>query len=266
MSAAESFAGHGPGDVRGRGVGAERLGRDLRGDEPGHGRGHRRRSRRAIATTPRPPSPPRSRPSPGGPRRPPSTAPPRCTAVGDACEAAATSSPARSRSTRASRCTRSPTTRSTSCWPCWRGGRRGRHAPGGLDPAELVLAGQARAAHAPPAGAVAVVTPVELALHDARRDRRARAGGGNTVVWTPAPCTAVCSALLAECIARGRPPARRLQLRHRARRRSSATSSSPTRATVAVAFIGSTATGRRVAERAAGKARCSRWAATARSS
>src|SRR4051794_29805690 len=34
-------AGHGPGDVRGRGLEAERLGRDLRGDEPGDRRGDR---------------------------------------------------------------------------------------------------------------------------------------------------------------------------------------------------------------------------------
>ena len=77
---------------------------------------------------------------------------------------------------------------------------------------------------------------------------------GNTVVWTPAPSTAVCSGLLAECVAEADLPAGRLQLRARARARRWATSWRPTPGTRAVAFTGSTETGLIVARRAAGKA------------
>jgi succinate-semialdehyde dehydrogenase/glutarate-semialdehyde dehydrogenase len=76
---------------------------------------------------------------------------------------------------------------------------------------------------------------------------------GNTVVWTPAPSTAVCSVELAECVATADLPAGVFNLvtgpgqlvgdeiaRHRD--------------THAVGFIGSTGTGRSVAAAAAGKA------------
>ena len=76
---------------------------------------------------------------------------------------------------------------------------------------------------------------------------------GNTVVWTPAPSTAVCSALLAECVAEADLPAGVFNF---------VTGPGPVvgdeiagnPATAGVAFIGSTGTGLQVARRAAGKA------------
>ncbi len=70
---------------------------------------------------------------------------------------------------------------------------------------------------------------------------------GNAVVWTPAPSTAVCAVALARVHRRRRPAAGRVQPRHRARARWSATRSRATPGTDGVAFIGSTATGRLVA-------------------
>jgi acyl-CoA reductase-like NAD-dependent aldehyde dehydrogenase len=76
---------------------------------------------------------------------------------------------------------------------------------------------------------------------------------GNTVVWNPAPSTAVCSGLLAECVAEAELPAGVFNF-------------VPGQGPVvgdeivghphvaAVGFIGSTATGNRIAQRAAGKA------------
>src|SRR2546421_12540113 len=76
---------------------------------------------------------------------------------------------------------------------------------------------------------------------------------GNTVVWTPAPSTAVCAAALAECIADADLPPGTFNL---------VTGPGPivgdeiarNPGTDGVAFIGSTATGRLVAQAAAGKA------------
>jgi succinate-semialdehyde dehydrogenase/glutarate-semialdehyde dehydrogenase len=76
---------------------------------------------------------------------------------------------------------------------------------------------------------------------------------GNTVVWTPAPSTAVCAVALAECIAEADLPAGVFNL---------VTGPGPVvgdeiarnPGTDGVAFIGSTATGRLVAQAAAGKA------------
>ncbi|HTT30211.1 MAG TPA: aldehyde dehydrogenase family protein [Solirubrobacteraceae bacterium] len=76
---------------------------------------------------------------------------------------------------------------------------------------------------------------------------------GNTVVWTPAPSTAVCAVALAECIADADLPAGVFNL---------VTGPGPVvgdeiarnPGTDGVAFIGSTATGRLVAQAAAGKA------------
>jgi len=76
---------------------------------------------------------------------------------------------------------------------------------------------------------------------------------GNTVVWTPAPSTAVCAVALAECIAEADLPAGVFNL---------VTGPGPVvgdeiarnPGTDGVAFIGSTATGRIVAQAAAGKA------------
>ena len=76
---------------------------------------------------------------------------------------------------------------------------------------------------------------------------------GNTVVWTPAPSTAVCAVALAECVADADLPAGVFNL---------VTGPGPVvgdeiarnPGTDGVAFIGSTATGRLVAQAAAGKA------------
>jgi succinate-semialdehyde dehydrogenase/glutarate-semialdehyde dehydrogenase len=76
---------------------------------------------------------------------------------------------------------------------------------------------------------------------------------GNTVVWTPAPSTAVCSALLAECVAAADlPPGVFNFVLGPGPVVGDELVSNPQ--TAAVGFIGSTATGRRIAERAAGKA------------
>jgi succinate-semialdehyde dehydrogenase/glutarate-semialdehyde dehydrogenase len=76
---------------------------------------------------------------------------------------------------------------------------------------------------------------------------------GNTVVWTPAPSTAVCAVALAECVADADLPPGVFNL---------VTGPGPVvgdeiarhPGTAGVGFIGSTATGRRVAAAAAGKA------------
>jgi succinate-semialdehyde dehydrogenase/glutarate-semialdehyde dehydrogenase len=76
---------------------------------------------------------------------------------------------------------------------------------------------------------------------------------GNSVVWTPAPSTAVCAVALAQCIADADLPAGVFNL---------VTGPGPVvgdeiasnPGTDGVAFIGSTATGRKVAQAAAGKA------------
>ena len=85
------------------------------------------------------------------------------------------------------------------------------------------------------------------------------------MVWTPAPSTAVCSGVLAECVAEADlPPGVFNLVPGPGPVVGDELAANP--GTRAVAFIGSTETGRPCARRAAGKARCSRWAATARSS
>src|ERR671937_438007 len=103
-----------------------------------------------------------------------------------------------------------------------------------------------------PLGPVAVVTPWNWPYTMPTEIVAPALAVGNTVAWTPAPSTAVCSALLAECVAEadlpsgvfnfvlGPGPVVGDEL-----------VSNP--GTAAVGFIGSTATGRRIAERAAGK-------------
>ena len=76
---------------------------------------------------------------------------------------------------------------------------------------------------------------------------------GNTVVWTPAPSTAVCSALLAECIVEADlPPGVFNFVTGPGPVVGDEIAGSPR--TAGVGFIGSTRTGRLVAQRAAGKA------------
>jgi succinate-semialdehyde dehydrogenase/glutarate-semialdehyde dehydrogenase len=76
---------------------------------------------------------------------------------------------------------------------------------------------------------------------------------GNTVVWTPAPSTAACSALLAECVAEADlPPGVFNFVTGPGAVVGDEIAGSPL--TAGVAFIGSTRTGLQVAQRAAGKA------------
>ena len=103
-----------------------------------------------------------------------------------------------------------------------------------------------------PLGPVAVVTPWNWPYTMPGEIVAPALAAGNTVVWTPASSVAVCSGLLAECVAEadlpdgvfnfvlGPGPVLGDEL-----------VANP--GTVAVGFIGSTATGRRIAERAAAK-------------
>ena len=103
-----------------------------------------------------------------------------------------------------------------------------------------------------PLGPVAVVTPWNWPYTMPAEIVAPALAAGNTVAWTPAPSTAMCSALLAECFAEADLPPGVFNF---------VTGPGPVvgdelvanPGTVAVGFIGSTATGRRIAERAAGK-------------
>jgi succinate-semialdehyde dehydrogenase/glutarate-semialdehyde dehydrogenase len=104
-----------------------------------------------------------------------------------------------------------------------------------------------------PKGPVAVVTPWNWPYTMPAELLGPALACGNTVVWNPAPTTAVCSGVLAECIAQADLPPGVFNF---------VPGPGPVvgdeivahRHTAAVGFIGSTATGRRIAERAAGKA------------
>jgi acyl-CoA reductase-like NAD-dependent aldehyde dehydrogenase len=103
-----------------------------------------------------------------------------------------------------------------------------------------------------PLGVVGVITPWNWPLSMAAELVAPALGCGNTVVWTPAPSTAVCSAALAEAFADAGLPPGVVNF---------VTGPGPVvgdeiaanRGTVMVAFIGSTQTGLLVATRAAGK-------------
>jgi acyl-CoA reductase-like NAD-dependent aldehyde dehydrogenase len=104
-----------------------------------------------------------------------------------------------------------------------------------------------------PKGPVAIVTPWNWPYTMPAELVAPALACGNTVVWNPAPSTAVCSGLLAECVAEAELP-------------SGVFNFVPGQGPVvgdeivghplvaAVGFIGSTATGNRIAQRAAGKA------------
>jgi acyl-CoA reductase-like NAD-dependent aldehyde dehydrogenase len=104
-----------------------------------------------------------------------------------------------------------------------------------------------------PKGPVAIVTPWNWPYTMPAELVAPALACGNTVVWNPAPSTAVCSGLLAECVAEAELP-------------SGVFNFVPGLGPVvgdeivghplvaAVGFIGSTATGNRIAQRAAGKA------------
>jgi succinate-semialdehyde dehydrogenase/glutarate-semialdehyde dehydrogenase len=103
-----------------------------------------------------------------------------------------------------------------------------------------------------PVGPVAVVTPWNWPYTMPAEIVAPALAAGNTVVWTPAPSTAYCSALLAQCIAEADLPPGAFNF---------VTGAGPVVGdqlvghpdVAAVGFIGSTATGLRIAARAAGK-------------
>jgi succinate-semialdehyde dehydrogenase/glutarate-semialdehyde dehydrogenase len=103
-----------------------------------------------------------------------------------------------------------------------------------------------------PLGAVAVVTPWNWPYTMPAEIVAPALAAGNTVVWTPAPSTAVCSGLLAECVAEADlPPGVFNFVLGPGPVVGDEIVSDPR--TAAVGFIGSTATGRQIASRAAGK-------------
>ena len=104
-----------------------------------------------------------------------------------------------------------------------------------------------------PLGPVAVVTPWNWPYTMPAEIVAPALAVGNTVVWTPASSTSVCSGLLADCVAEADLPEGVFNF---VPGPGSVVGDElvSNSATVAVGFIGSTATGRRIAERAAGKA------------
>jgi acyl-CoA reductase-like NAD-dependent aldehyde dehydrogenase len=103
-----------------------------------------------------------------------------------------------------------------------------------------------------PKGPVAVVTPWNWPYTMPAELLAPALAAGNTVVWNPAPSTAVCSGLLAECVAEAElPPGVFNFVPGEGPVVGDEIVSHPHVA--AVGFIGSTATGNRIAQRAAGK-------------
>src|SRR3954447_1724102 len=103
-----------------------------------------------------------------------------------------------------------------------------------------------------PKGPVAVVTPWNWPYTMPAEIVGPALACGNTVVWNPAPTTAVCSGVLADCVAEADlPPGVFNFVPGPGPVVGDEIVSNP--GTVAVGFIGSTATGRKIAERAAGK-------------
>src|ERR671930_793774 len=102
-------------------------------------------------------------------------------------------------------------------------------------------------------GPVAVITPWNWPYTMPAEIVAPALAAGNTVVWTPAPSTTVCSGLLADCVAEADLPPGVFNF---------VLGPGPVvgdeivanRGTAAVGFIGSTRPGRVIAERAAGKA------------
>jgi acyl-CoA reductase-like NAD-dependent aldehyde dehydrogenase len=127
------------------------------------------------------------------------------------------------------------------------GKRLGGELPNSFSPGKRVmLVRRAR-------GAVGIITPWNWPYTMPAELLAPALASGNTVVWTPAPTTAVCAVALAECMAEADLPPGVVNL---------VTGPGPVvgdeiarnPGTRAVAFIGSTATGRSVASAAAGKA------------
>jgi succinate-semialdehyde dehydrogenase/glutarate-semialdehyde dehydrogenase len=104
-----------------------------------------------------------------------------------------------------------------------------------------------------PKGPVAVVTPWNWPYTMPAEIIGPALACGNTVVWNPAPSTAVCSGALADCVAEADLPDGVFNfVPGPGPEVGDEIVSNP--GTVAVGFIGSTATGNRIAARAAGKA------------
>ena len=104
-----------------------------------------------------------------------------------------------------------------------------------------------------PRGVVGVITPWNWPYTMPAELIAPALACGNTVVWTPAPTTAVCGLALAECVAEADlPPGVFNVVTGPGAVVGDEIARSP--GTHAVGFIGSTATGRKVAEAAAGKA------------
>jgi acyl-CoA reductase-like NAD-dependent aldehyde dehydrogenase len=103
-----------------------------------------------------------------------------------------------------------------------------------------------------PKGPVAIVTPWNWPYTMPAELVAPALASGNTVAWNPAPTTAVCSGLLAECVAEAElPPGVFNFIPGPGPEVGDEIVSHPH--TAAVGFIGSTATGNRIAQRAAGK-------------
>jgi acyl-CoA reductase-like NAD-dependent aldehyde dehydrogenase len=103
-----------------------------------------------------------------------------------------------------------------------------------------------------PLGPVAVVTPWNWPYTMPVEIVAPALAAGNTVVWTPASSTAVCSGLLASCVAEADLPEGAFNfVLGPGSVVGDELVSNP--GTVAVGFIGSTETGNRIAQRAAGK-------------
>jgi acyl-CoA reductase-like NAD-dependent aldehyde dehydrogenase len=103
-----------------------------------------------------------------------------------------------------------------------------------------------------PKGPVGIVTPWNWPYTMPAEIVAPALACGNTVVWTPAPSTAVCSGVLADCVAEADlPPGVFNFVPGPGPVVGDEIVANP--GTAAVGFIGSTATGRKIAERAAGK-------------
>ena len=132
--------------------------------------------------------------------------------------------------------------------------RRGRHPPRGRDPAEHERRAIASCSSAARSARSRSSRRGTGRTRCRPRSSRPALACGNTVVWTPAPSTAVCSGLLAECVAEADLPPGRVQLRHRPRARWSATRSSATRTSPASASSARPRPACTSPRRAAGKA------------
>ena len=103
-----------------------------------------------------------------------------------------------------------------------------------------------------PRGVVGVITPWNWPYTMAAEIIAPALAAGNSVVWNPAMHTSLCSALLAECIVEADLPRGVFNLvTGPGSEVGDEIAAHPL--TAAIGFVGSTATGRRVAERAAGK-------------